>query len=320
MTRLESYEHILCYLAPIERFLLDPSISEVMVNADRSVFIERKGLLHHMNDVVWGDEEYLDHALRTIARVLGQDISAESPTLDTRLPDGSRVAIAIPPVSPEGPTLTIRKFQPAYFTLDSLIDIGSVSEPMADKLRAIVCEERANLLISGGTGAGKTSLLNALVTEIPYEERLGILEDTREIQAAAPNRFQLEAHRENPTISIRDLVKASLRHRPDRLIIGEVRGPEAFDLINALNTGHSGSMATIHANNARLALSRLTTLIMMEGSQWPLPAIKSSIVDAVQYVVHVARRQRREPRRQRAAVRRGLRRSNGFVSHFSVDS
>ena len=289
MTSPESHAHILCYLAPIESLLRDPAISEVMVNADRSVFIERAGLLQQI-EVNWGDEEYLHHALRTIARVLGQDISAQSPTLDTRLPDGSRVAIAIPPISPEGPTLTIRKFQRAFFTLDTLTAIGSVTESTARKLRSIVREERANLLISGGTGAGKTSLLNALAAEIPSWERLGILEDTREIQSTAPNRFQLEAHREEPTITIRDLVKASLRHRPDRLIIGEVRGAEAFDLVNALNTGHSGSLATIHANNAHLALARLATLILMDGANWPLPAIKSSIADAVQYVVHVARR------------------------------
>jgi pilus assembly protein CpaF len=288
MIESTSYDRILCYLAPIEKLLRDEEISEVIVNADRSVFIERSGLLRRV-DVAWDHDEYLGHALRSIARMLGQDITPDAPTLDTRLPDGSRVAIAIPPVSPEGPTVTIRKFQGRYFTLDTLVRIGSLSEQLAERLRTLVRDEKANILISGGTGAGKTSLLNALVAEIPPEERLGIIEDTREIQAVAPNRFQFEARRDEPAVTIRDLVKASLRHRPDRLIIGEVRGPEAFDLINALNTGHSGSLATVHANSALLALSRLTTLILMEGAQWPVSAIKASIADAIRYVIHVAR-------------------------------
>ena len=288
MTESTSYDRILCYLAPIENLLRDDEISEVIVNADRSVFIERSGLLQRI-DVAWDHDEYLGHAMRSIARMLGQDITLDAPTLDTRLPDGSRVAIAIPPVSPEGPTVTIRKFQRRYFTLDTLVRIGSLSEQLAERLRTLVRDEKANILISGGTGAGKTSLLNALVSEIPSEERLGIIEDTREIQASAPNRFQFEAHRDGPSVTIRDLVKASLRHRPDRLIIGEVRGPEAFDLINALNTGHSGSIATVHANSALLALSRLTTLILMEGAHWPVAAIKASIADAIRYVVHVLR-------------------------------
>lgn len=288
MIESTSYDRILCYLAPIEKLLRDDEISEVIVNADRSVFIERAGLLQRV-DVAWDHDEYLGHALRSIARMLGQDITPDAPTLDTRLPDGSRVAIAIPPVSPEGPTVTIRKFQRRYFTLETLVRIGSFSEQLAERLRTLVRDEKANILISGGTGAGKTSLLNALVAEIPPEERLGIIEDTREIQAGAPNRFQFEARRDEPAVTIRDLVKASLRHRPDRLIIGEVRGPEAFDLINALNTGHSGSLATVHANSALLALSRLTTLILMEGANWPVSAIKASIADAVQYVIHVIR-------------------------------
>jgi pilus assembly protein CpaF len=287
MIESTSYDRILCYLAPIEKLLRDDEISEVIVNADRSVFIERAGLLQRV-DVAWDHDEYLGHALRSIARMLGQDITPDAPTLDTRLPDGSRVAIAIPPVSPEGTTVTIRKFQRRYFTLDTLVRIGSLSEQLAERLRTLVRDERANILISGGTGAGKTSLLNALVAEIPAEERLGIIEDTREIQATAPNRFQFEARLE-PAVTIRHLVKASLRHRPDRLIIGEVRGPEAFDLINALNTGHSGSLATVHANSALLALSRLTTLILMEGAHWPVAAIKASIADAVNYVIHVSR-------------------------------
>ncbi|MGA7414506.1 MAG: ATPase, T2SS/T4P/T4SS family [Bryobacteraceae bacterium] len=288
MDESTSYDRILCYLAPIEKLLRDDEISEVIVNADRSVFIERAGLLQRV-DVAWEHDEYLGHALRSIARMLGQDITPDAPTLDTRLPDGSRVAIAIPPVSPEGPTVTIRKFQRRYFTLDTLVRIGSLSEQLAERLRTLVRDEKANILISGGTGAGKTSLLNALVAEIPPHERLGIIEDTREIQATAPNRFQFEARCDQPAVTIRDLVKASLRHRPDRLIIGEVRGPEAFDLINALNTGHSGSIATVHANSALLALSRLTTLILMEGAQWPVAAIKAAIAEAIRYVVHVTR-------------------------------
>ena len=288
MIESTSYDRILCYLAPIEKLLRDDEISEVIVNADRSVFIERSGLLQRV-DVAWDHDEYLGHALRSIARMLGQDITPDAPTLDTRLPDGSRVAIAIPPVSPEGPTVTIRKFQRRYFTLDTLVRIGSMSEQLAERLRTLVRDEKANILISGGTGAGKTSLLNALVAEIPLEERLGIIEDTREIQANAPNRFQFEARRDQPAVTIRDLVKASLRHRPDRLIIGEVRGPEAFDLINALNTGHSGSLATVHANSALLALSRLTTLILMEGAHWPIAAINASIAEAIGFIVHVGR-------------------------------
>jgi pilus assembly protein CpaF len=283
-----SYERILCYLAPIESLLRDEGISEVIVNADRSVYIERTGLLQRV-DVTWDDREYLGHALRSIARMLGQDITTDSPTLDTRLPDGSRVAIAVPPVSPDGPTVTIRKFQQRYFTLGNLVEIGTVTAEQTEQLRHLVRVERANILISGGTGAGKTSLLNALVAEIPPDERVGIIEDTREIQAVSLNRFQFEAHREDPAVTVRDLVKASLRHRPDRLIVGEVRGAEAFDLINALNTGHTGSLATIHANSAELALSRLSTLVLMAGAHWPLDAIHSAIRDAIGCVVQLRR-------------------------------
>lgn len=285
-----SYERILCYLAPIAPYLHDEEISEVIVNADRSVFVERNGLLKQV-DAVWERPEYLGHALRSIARLLGQDITSESPILDTRLPDGSRVAMAIPPVSPDGPSLTIRKFQRRYFSLEELVRIGSMTEEIAQQLRKLVREERANILISGGTGTGKTSLLNALAAEIPPQERLGTIEDTREIQVNSPNRFQLEVRRGEPAVTMRDLIQASLRHRPDRLIIGEVRGPEAFDLLNALNTGHSGSMATIHANSAGLALSRLTTLVLMADVQWPLAAIERCISDTIQYVVHITRRQ-----------------------------
>ena len=197
MIESTSYDRILCYLAPIENFLRDDEISEVIVNADRSVFIERSGLLQRV-DVAWDHDEYLGHALRSIARMLGQDITPDAPTLDTRLPDGSRVAIAIPPVSPEGPTVTIRKFQRRYFTLDTLVRIGSLSDQLAERLRTLVRDEKANILISGGTGAGKTSLLNALVAEIPAEERLGIIEDTREIQAKPRTGFSSKPGGTNP--------------------------------------------------------------------------------------------------------------------------
>jgi pilus assembly protein CpaF len=231
-------------------------------------------------------------AVRNLARALGDDISEEQPLLDSRLPDGSRVAAALPPISLGGTTLTIRKFETRRFTAEELVRIGTLAASDLDRLR-ITIEARANVLISGGTGTGKTTLLNALTAFLPAEDRLVLIEDTAELQLETPNLVRFEARREQPglrAITIRDLLRATLRHRPDRILVGEVRGGEAFDLLQALNTGHSGTLSTIHANSADQALRRFTSCVLQSGVDLPYAAIRHAIGDCLQVVVHIERR------------------------------
>ncbi len=230
-------------------------------------------------------------AVRNIARALGDEIGEEKPILDSRLPDGSRVAAVIPPCSVGGTTLTIRKFHSRFFTVDELERVGTITEEVITRLKRAV-EQRENILISGGTGTGKTTLLNALSAFIPGTERLIIIEDTAEIQVASRNLVRFEARRAQPNlpaVTIRDLLRAALRHRPDRIILGEVRGGEAFDLLQALNTGHSGTLSTIHANSADQAISRLITCVLESGVEIPYDAIRSAIADSIDLLLHVER-------------------------------
>jgi pilus assembly protein CpaF len=287
-----AFRLILPYLRPIERLILDPEISEIMVNSPNDVFIEKHGVLEKVPQVTISADQ-LRVAVQNIARSLGDDISEEKPILDSRLPDGSRIAAVLPPCSIQGITLTIRKFNARSFTIHDLIRIGTITAEMAAYLEASILN-RKNILISGGTGTGKTTLLNILADFIPDDDRLLVIEDTAEIHIRKPNLVRFEARRQQgpkiPAITIRDLLKASLRHRPERTILGEIRGEEAFDLLQALNTGHSGSLSTIHANSATQALSRLASCVLQSGIELPYKAIKASIADSINLLIHVERR------------------------------
>src|SRR5436309_9729095 len=286
-----SFQVILPFLRPIEGLIKDPHVSEIMVNPDSRIFVEREGEVTEVPGVTIG-EKNLQVAVRNIARALGDEISEEKPLLDSRLPDGSRVAAAIPPCSVGGTTLTIRKFESRYFTADELVRVGTLSETLLALLSTAVLARR-NILISGGTGTGKTTLLAALSGLIPDSERLLVIEDTAEIRIAKPNLVRFEARREQPgfaAVAIRDLVRAALRHRPDRIILGEVRGGEAFDLLQALNTGHSGTLSTIHASSAQQGLARFASCVLQSGVEIPFRAIKTNIADSLNVVIHVERR------------------------------
>ena len=290
-----SYRMILPYLRSIEKFILDPDISEIMLNSPTDIFIEKQGVMEKVQGITIPTDQ-LRVAVQNIARSLGDDISEEKPILDSRLPDGSRIAAVLPPCSIHGITLTIRKFNTRSFTIEDLIRIGTITQAMAAHLQNAIME-RKNILISGGTGTGKTTLLNILADFIPDEDRLLVIEDTAEIHIRKPNLVRFEARRQQgsriPAVTIRDLLKASLRHRPERTILGEIRGEEAFDLLQALNTGHSGSLSTIHANSASQALSRLASCVLQSGIELPYKAIKASIADSIHLLVHIERRHAR---------------------------
>src|SRR5437588_12219818 len=284
------FETILPFLRPIEHLILDPDISEIMVNADSRIFIEKHGQLLPVPGITIS-EQALCAAVKNIARRLGDDISEAKPILDSRLPDGSRVAAVLPPCSIDGITLTIRKFNTRHFTIADLIQNGTLSANAAEFLRERV-GNRQNILISGGTGTGKTTLLNILADFIPDEERILLIEDTAELNIRKSNLVRFETRREQagiPAITVRDLLKAALRHRPDRIIVGEVRGGEAFDLLQALNTGHSGSLCTLHANSALQAVARFCDCVLQSGIELPHRAIMANIGNSVDLLVHIDR-------------------------------
>ncbi|HKW02307.1 MAG TPA: ATPase, T2SS/T4P/T4SS family [Vicinamibacterales bacterium] len=285
-----SFDVILPFLRPIAHLIQDPDVSEIMVNGSRRIFIERQGRVTEVTDVTL-DQRNLTVAVKNIARALGDDVSEEKPILDSRLPDGSRVAAVVPPCSLGGTTLTIRKFQTKFFTADELIRIGTMTADVLEALRKAI-GRNANILISGGTSTGKTTLLNALAAFLPLEDRVVLIEDTAELQLDRPNLVRFEARREQPNlpaVTIRELLRATLRHRPDRIIVGEVRGGEAFDLLQALNTGHSGSLSTIHANSAEQALARFASCVVQSGVELPYQAVRYQIADAIDLVLHLAR-------------------------------
>jgi pilus assembly protein CpaF len=293
---VSNLDRILPFLRPIEDLLVDPTITEVMVNdGGRHVFVERDGAL----EAVAGrtlEPRNLTVAIKNIARACGDEISDTQPLLDARLEDGSRVAAMFPPCAVAGPALTIRKFTRRY-SLDDLVRVGALTAPLAAQLAHAV-ETHQNLLISGGTGTGKTTLLNALAAGIPDAERIVVIEETAEIHLNKPNLLRLEARRAQaplgheaplPPVTIADLVRATLRHRPDRILVGEVRGAEAFDLLQALNTGHLGSLTTIHANSAEQALTRLAHCVLTANVGLPHRSIREAIALAIRLVAHVAR-------------------------------
>jgi pilus assembly protein CpaF len=284
-------ELLLPAIRPIQPFLEDDEVSEIMINSGNRFFIERNGIMFEVTDQVDFRRFDLLFAALTIARLVGENIDETRPLLDARLPDGSRIAIAVPPVSVDGPTVTIRKFRSRRFTLDELVSAGSMPADVAEFL-SVAVRNRRTILLSGGTGSGKTTLLNALFDHIDASERLGIIEDTPELQVSRPNVFRFQSRREQrgiEEISIRQLVKAALRHRPDRILIGEVRGAEAWDLLQALNTGHPGSLCTIHAESPRKALTRLAALTLQADAEMPYRAIQTEIGELISAIVQVGR-------------------------------
>jgi pilus assembly protein CpaF len=288
---MNGFEIILPFLKPIEHLVLDDTISEVMVNDPDHVFIEKNGFIQQVRGIALNDKSLMV-AVKNIARRLGNDVSELAPILDSRLPDGSRVAAVIPPCSPNGVTLTIRKFNTRHFEIQDLIAAGTLDQGMANQLESCVLAGK-NILIAGSTGSGKTTLLNILGKFIPEDERILLIEDTSEIEISLENVVRFEARQPQnglPAVTIRDLLKAALRHRPDRIILGEIRGGEAFDLLQLLNTGHAGSLSTVHATSARQALSRFTSCVLQSGVDLPYRAIKTNIADSVNVVVQLERR------------------------------
>lgn len=307
---MSSLERILPFLRPIEDLLRDPTVTEVMVNeGGRRVFVERDGGVEAVANRTL-ETRNLSVAIKNIARSCGDEISEAQPLLDARLEDGSRVAAMFPPCSVTGPVLTIRKFTRRY-TLRDLVDLGALSRDSAAEL-TLAIDTQQNILISGGTGTGKTTLLNALAAHIPDQDRIVVIEETAEIHLEKPNVLRFEARRAQaplgqeaplPPVSIADLLRAALRHRPDRILVGEVRGAEAFDLLQALNTGHLGSLSTIHANSAEQAFTRLAHCVLTANVGLPHRSTREAIALAIHLVVHIARVNGRRRVTEIAAVR-----------------
>ncbi len=276
---------------PIQPLLDDPEVSEVMVNGPRKVYVERKGKLQR-TPIMFDDDEHVMRIIERIVLPLGRRVDADRPTVDARLPDGSRVNAVIPPVALDGPTITIRKFRQDRLTVRDLIQFGSLTEFMARFLDACV-KARLNIVISGGTGSGKTTLLNVLSGFIPEDERIVTIEDAAELQLQQDHVVRLETKPPSVDgggeVTIRDLVRNALRMRPDRIVVGETRGGEALDMLQAMNTGHDGSLTTVHANSPRDATARLETLVMMAGLELPLKVVRQQIASAVDLIVQQSR-------------------------------
>lgn len=278
-------------LGPLEPILSDQAVTEVMVNGIDQTFIEKRGKIERA-ELAFRDNDHLMTIIDRIVSSVGRHIDESSPMVDARLKDGSRVNVIIPPLSLTGPILTIRKFSKKPFTADNLIDFGSLSPKMVSFLEACV-RGRLNVIVSGGTGSGKTTLLNVLSGFIPSDERIVTIEDAAEIQLSQDHVITLESRPSNTEgrgqVTIRDLVRNSLRMRPDRIIVGEVRSSEALDMLQAMNTGHDGSLTTTHANTPRDTIARIETMVMMAGMDLPLMAIRNQIVSAVDIIVQQAR-------------------------------
>ncbi len=276
---------------PLEPLLDDESVTEVMCNGPGDVFVERDGRLA-LTDVTFLDEGHLRRIMEKIVGQVGRRLDEAQPYVDARLPDGSRVNAVIPPVALDGPMLTIRKFSTDAYNADDLVAFGTWTPRVAEFLAALV-EGRTNIMVSGGTGAGKTTTLNVLSNFIPKNERIVTIEDAAELRLGQPHIVRMEYRPPNiegrGEVTIRDLVRNSLRMRPDRIVVGEVRGGEALDMLQAMNTGHDGSITTLHANSPRDALSRLETMVLMAGVELPMRAIREQIAAGIQFLVHQSR-------------------------------
>jgi len=280
-------------LGPLEPLLADTTVSDVLVNGPKSVYVERRGKLE-LTDVTFNNDLHLMNIIDRIVTAVGRRIDESSPMVDARLKDGSRVNAIIPPLALDGPMLSIRRFAVELLSVDDLIKLGTLTEPVATVLKAIV-KGRLNVLVSGGTGAGKTTTLNILSGFIPATERIVTVEDSAELQLQQPHVVRLETRPPNiegrGEVAARDLVRNSLRMRPDRIIVGEVRGAEALDMLQAMNTGHDGSLTTIHANTPRDALSRVENMVSMTGIQFPTKGLRSQIASAINVVLQVERQE-----------------------------
>jgi pilus assembly protein CpaF len=298
-----SFELILPFLRPIEALLLDDSISEIMGNPDASWWYERDGIVRR-EETIRFDAGRLRTGLEVIANQLGKRLDEDSPVLNAQLPDGSRLAAVIPPVVRPAPALTIRKFPSRHYTVDDLIARGTLTRTLAEFLAAQISGGKT-LLISGGTSTGKTTVLRVLANAIPEEQRIIVIEDTAELHIRKPNMLAVECQTDTfkASVSFDDLLKSALRWRPDRIILGEVRGIEARTLLDSLNTGHSGSLATIHANSAEKALHRFASLVMRSHAQTTFSDTEAEIGEAVDFVVHVERQPGRRVIREVLALR-----------------
>jgi len=284
-------QHETLGLGPLEPLLQDPEISDIMVNGPGRVYIEKHGKLHR-TEVTFKDDEHLMTIIERIVSKVGRRVDESTPLVDARLPDGSRVNVIIPPLALDGPALSIRRFGIDPLRMEKLIANRSLTEEMA-KVFAAMVRARLNILVSGGTGAGKTTLLNILSASVPDDERIVTIEDSAELILQQEHVVRLETRPSNiegkGTVTQRDLVRNALRMRPDRIIVGEVRGGEALDMLQAMNTGHDGSISTIHANSPRDALSRLETMVMMAGFELPSKAIREQVSAALNVIIQVAR-------------------------------
>lgn len=286
-------ETIAEFLEPIRPLLEDPSVADIMINGPTQIYAERRGVVE-LTGLQFDNQEALESALRNIAQFVGRVVDKDRPILEGRLPDGSRIEAVFPPVAPDGPSVSIRRFFKETLDVSRLIKFGAMTEDVAAFLKALVAS-KLNVVIAGGTGSGKTSMLNALSSFIPEDERVVTIEDARELQLQRAHVVPLEARPPDPkgrgAISIRDLFRATLRLRPDRIVVGEIRGGEALDLIQAMTSGHGGCMATLHATYPTDTLTRLETMGMMSDIQMPLLALRKQLASAVNMILQVARLQ-----------------------------
>ena len=312
--RVSIIEQIYSGFGLLDAIMKDETITEVMINGHKKIFIEKSGRLSRL-DKEFENERRLEDVIQRIVGLAGREVNQANPICDTRLPDGSRVNVVLPPIAMDGPTVTIRKFSSTPMTIEKLIEYGSLTQEIADKLEMLV-RAKYNIFISGGTGSGKTTFLNALSNYIPKDERIITIEDSAELQITGiDNLVRLETRNANASgagqVTIRDLIKSSLRMRPERIVVGEVRGGEALDMLQAMNTGHDGSLSTGHANSTQDMLSRLETMVLQGAEGLPLEAIRAQIGSALDIIIHLSRL--RDKSRKTMAITEVLGYRNGQI-------